>query len=480
MDSIHYKELLVKRLFELGILCYPSNGKVGLKGWNDFTDKEEYLKRALALLTNNPELNLAVNLGLSNVICIDIDDPKSFQRLYNPENFLTLSCRTPKGHHIFLQNDIGLEENISLPKFGVEILCKNHLAIIHGENYQLDLKEIRKASEYKPFFDFILEISNSQSQNKDNSLSKEFLHTGVLKEYLHTEIIKGKKEKGKKEINNFCIFNTQEEIFKRLDGFEKEFDFVEFVFELVFGVEAKKSMLCVLHDEENPSASVFEANSGYWRYRCFHDNETYSILNLLLKYFNIPDAKKQLFRQAFASYLVRTFSSNREREINIVRILRGKSKELAKVYLLVVSLNNSPGEHFLSVRDLSEILDLKDITKANRLLNYLCLVGVLEKLRRGYGRAYGYRERKDINIEELEKELKRTKGIDIYKLSKEKAMQFFDKEKVEKIYLRASDKKEQKAKKKELVGAGVGVGHRTKKNMSIEEIREFFNGKYLS
>jgi hypothetical protein len=105
---------------------------------------------------------------------------------------------------------------------------------------------------------------------------------------------------------------------------------------------------------------------------------------------------------------------------------------------------------------------------------------VLEKFRRGYGKAYGYKVKEDIDLRELEREIERLKGVDIYKLSKEKAMQFFDKEKVEKIYLRASDKKEQKAKNRELVGAGAGVGHQTKKNMSIEEIREFFKGKYLS
>jgi hypothetical protein len=490
MDSIRYKELLVKSLFELGILCYPSNGKVGLKGWNDFTDKEEYLKRALALLTNNPELNLAVNLGLSNVICIDIDDPKSFQRLYNPENFLTLSCRTPKGHHIFLQNDIGLEENISLPKFGVEILCKNHLAIIHGENYQLDLKEIRKASEYKSFFDFILDISNSQSQNtksqnKDNSLS-EFLHTEVFNRVLHTEVYQEKKYTPDRFLyvntpnDGFLYAKTPSEIFELLKRLEKDFEFIRYALNLFVGVEPKESMLCILHPEKHESAGFYRNKSGRWFYKDFHDGKVYSILDLILEVFKIPDSVKNLFRQAFASYLVRTFSSNREREINIVRILRGKSKELAKVYLLVVSLNNSPGEHFLSVRDLSGILNLGDITKANRLLNFLCLVGVFEKFKRGYGKAYGYKLREDIDLRELEREIERLKRVDIYKLSKEKAMQFFDKEKVEKIYLRASDKKEQKAKKRELVGAGAGVGHQTKKNLSNEEIRGFFNGKYLS
>jgi hypothetical protein len=489
MDSIHDKERLLKSLFEVGILCYPSRNKVGLEGWNDFTDKEEYLKRALALLTNDPELNLAVNLGLSNLICIDIDDPESFQRLYNPENFLTLSCRTPRGHHIFLQNDIGLEENISLPKFGVEILCKNHLAIIHGEKYQLNPKEIRKASEYKPFFDFILDISNSQSQNtksqkKDNSLS-EYLNTEVFNRVLNTEIYQEKKYPP----DRFLYLNTPDrllysntpseieiseiEIFGLLERLEKDFEFIRFVLNLFVGVEAKKSMLCILHPEKHESAGFYRNKSGRWFYKDFHDGKVYSILDLLLEYFNIPDDKEKLFRQAFANYLVRGYLSNRQKEINIMRLLRGKSKELAKAYFLIASLNSFHGEHFFSVRDLAQVLMLRNITKANRLLNFLCLIDVLKKNKRGYGKAYGYELKEDVDLRELEREIERLKGVDIYKLSKENAMKFFDKEKVEKIYLRES-------KKKELVGAGAGVGHQTKNNMRNEEIREFFNGKYLS
>jgi len=457
MDSIQYKEWLLKSLFELGILCYPSSGKVGLKGWNDFTDKEEYLRRALALLKNNPELNLAVNLGLSNVICIDIDDPNSFQRLYNPENFLTLSCRTPRGHHFFLQNDIGLEDNISLPKFGVEILCKNHLAIIHGENYQLDdLKEIRKASEYKSFFDFILDISNSQSLNKDNTLSGEYCDTHIYnrkknkKEYCNTHICN--------RDNSSILIHTsirgerggevfESEIFSRFAELEKEYSFIKFVFELVFGVEPKKNMLCVLHSEKNPSASVFRSNKTFrWVYKDFHPNgEVYSILDLLLEYFNVSERLRKVFQKAFAIYLVQSFYK-RDEDLKIVNLLRGINEDLSKSYLLIKAINSLRGEVFLGVRDFTKMLRIKNITSGNRILNYLCLIGLLEKVYYGVGKACGYRI-KDINIEELEKELERTKKIDIYRLSKERALEYFDKEKVEEIYKRAVEEK------KELVGA---------------------------
>jgi ABC-type antimicrobial peptide transport system permease subunit len=230
--------------------------------------------------------------------------------------------------------------------------------------------------------------------------------------------------------------------FEILGRLEKDFEFIRYALNLFVGVEPQKSMFCILHHGKRKSAGFYRNISGVWCYKDFHDGKIYSILDLLLKYLNISRDKEKLFKKAFASYLVRTFSSNREKEINIVRLLRNRSENLARVYLLIASLNSSLGEHFLSVRSLSWILRLRDITKANRLLNYLCLLGVLEKFKRGYGKAYEYKVRENINLEELEKELESTKEIDIYKLSKEKALEFFDKEKVEKIYLRENNKVE--------------------------------------
>jgi predicted transcriptional regulator len=232
-------------------------------------------------------------------------------------------------------------------------------------------------------------------------------------------------------------------IFELLGSFEKDFEFIRYAFNLFVGVEPQKSMSCIFHRGKQESAGFYRNISGVWCYKDFHDGKIYSILNLLLRYFNIPEDKEKLFKQAFAYYLVRGYiSKQNEKEIKIIKLLRDRSEKLARVYLLMASLDSSPGGHFLSVRDLSEILNLGDITKANRLLNYLCLVGVLDKFKQGYRKAYRYRVRNDIDIEGLRKELERTKGISIYKLSKEKALEYFDEEKVEKIYLRENNKVE--------------------------------------
>jgi hypothetical protein len=452
------KKKTVKAMLEgHHVYCYPANGKAGYPGWNN-NNLEEFLRTGNEILEKYPSSNLAVNLELSNLICIDIDDPEKFAKIYDVGKFNTLLCKTPKGYHIFLRNDIGLDKNINIK--GVEILCKNHLANIYGENYQLTFREAQNASEYKNFFDIILNLSNSQSQNKDNSLS-EYLHTEVINRVLHTEVYQEKKFSPNRLLyvytpyDRFLYAKTLSEIFKFLEELEKDFEFIRSALNLFVGVEAEKGMLCILHEEKHESAGFYRNKSGRWFYKDFHDGKVYSILDLLLEVLKIPDSMKKLFKQAFAYYLVRVYLSNQsEKEIEIVKLLRSKSEKLANVYLLIASLNSSPEEHFLSVRSLAGILQLKDITKANRLLNYLCLIGVLEKNKRGYGKAYGYKVR-DINIHELEKELERTREIDIYRLSKENALKYFDEEKIEKIYLRASDKKEQKAKKKELVGVGV-------------------------
>jgi hypothetical protein len=435
----HQKKKTVKEMLEgHRIYCYPANGKIGYPGWND-PNLEKFLRAGNEILKKYPSSNLAVNLELSNLICIDIDDPEKFTQIYDVSKFNTALCKTPRGYHIFLRNNIGLDKNINIKDYGVEILCKNHLANIYGEGYQLTFREIKNASEYKDFFDIILNISNSKFQNK-NSLS----------EYGVTQKYQEKRYQEKKSLSGILVYlNTPNEIFELLERLEKDFEFIRYALNLFVGVEAKRSMLCVLHDEKHESAGFYKNKSGIWCYKDFHDGKVYSVLDLLLAVFEIPDDKKRLFKLAFAYYLVRAYLfKQNEKEIKIVKLLRDKSEKLARVYLLIASLNSSPGKHFLSVRDLAEILGLRNITKANRLLNYLCLVGVFEKLKQGYGKAYGYRVRKDINIEELEKELERTKKIDIYRLSREKALEYFNKEKVEKIYLRVS-------KKKELVGAVV-------------------------
>jgi hypothetical protein len=65
------------------------------------------------------------------------------------------------------------------------------------------------------------------------------------------------------------------------------------------------------------------------------------------------------------------------------------------------------------------------------------LIGVFEKKAYGIRKAYGYII-KEISFDKLLSEIERTRNINIYRLSKNVAMEYFSKEKVRKIYRRKS------------------------------------------
>ncbi|MGC8885494.1 MAG: hypothetical protein ACP5KK_03315, partial [Candidatus Nanoarchaeia archaeon] len=409
------------------------------EGWNVVDNKEEYIARTIALLKESSKYNLAINLQASGLIAVDVDDIEKFSKLYRT-SFDTLACKTPRGYHYYFVNDINLNKNITLEQFGVE-LHANHLSNIYGEGYEFFMREPKKASEFTSFFNTILELYDTlHSKKQEFHLSGSNLYTQVYNKDLSICIhksIKGEK-KEKKDIIDLCIHDTLG-VFDRFRELEKNEEFIKFVFEVCFGVLAKRSMLCVLHEEQHPSASVFRSCvSGRYLYKDFHTNRAYSLLDLLIEYYSIPEHLQKLFRLCFAKYLLKIFSLKEETK-ELYKLLRTRDNNLAKAYFLVASLNtNELTEHFLGVRDLARMLKLKNITRANRVLNYLCLIDVIDKKACGRGKAYSY-EVKEVNREGLDKlanELERTKKIDIYKLSKTLALKYFAREKVEKIYMR--------------------------------------------
>ncbi|MGC8885503.1 MAG: hypothetical protein ACP5KK_03360 [Candidatus Nanoarchaeia archaeon] len=242
------------------------------------------------------------------------------------------------------------------------------------------------------------------------------------------------------------------EIFAQFLELEKSEEFVRFFFEIVFNAKSSRSMLCVLHQERNPSASVFKsAVSGRYLYKDFHNYKTYSLLDLLIEYFNVPQHLQKLLRLNFARYLlnIASLKPSLKQEIRkLYSLLRAQDNNLAKAYFIIASLNmNGLNEHFISVRDIAKMLQLKNIAYANRLLNFLCLMDLIDKKGLGnFGKANAY-ELKAINLEKLAIELEKIKQIDIHKLNKNLALSIFDREKVESIYRRTSDNIQQKLRK---------------------------------
>jgi len=448
----------------MGVLCTLSNGKAGIKGWNSINNREKYVENTLKLLCKHPNYNIAINLEPSNLICIDVDNPEAFKECFNldSETFATLSCKTTRGFHCYLRDDLGITKNHDFKeKYGFEIHVKNHLSNLLGEGYEINENhtEIRHASEFKDFFKQAQILDNkekTQSNSSNHTLStrnnsvsntevfnedKEYLNTEVYsnlkEEYLYTEVFK--KE---------CSANRQ--VFKSLhfNDYEKNKEFIKFAFKLAFNVEPRRSMLCILHEEENPSASVFQNEKGRFLYKDFHDDKCYQLIDLLLEYYGIPKKEQGVFKIAFAYYLV-ALSLGNEKELRIIQILRQFNNQyLWRAFFLAASLNKlgelDDQEHFLSVRTLAQALDLRNITKANRLLNFLCLIDVSKKTYRGFRKACKYETNIDLNIDTLTSIARALSEIDIFRLSREKALELFDYDKVNSIYKRSENRFEYK------------------------------------
>ena len=440
---LNSKSEIIRQLFELGIICTLAEGKKGIKGWNSISNREQYIKRILKCLEQNSNYNIAINLEASNLICIDIDDPEAFRKFFNfnSETFSTLSCNTPRGFHSYLNNDLGINQNYDFKKeYGFEIHAKNHLSNILGEDYEINenYTEIKNASEFRDFFKQVQILENQKNTQSNNSnltlgaKNTNPLYTEVFnkrEEYFNTEVFK-KGSRGYKRIFETLHFND----------YEKDEKFIRFAFKIAFNAEPKKSMLCILHLERRPSASVFQNENGRFLYKDFHNNKSYPLIDLLLEYYRIPKKERGVFKIAFAYFLGALFLGDK-REFQIIQALRRFNNEyLQRTFFLTASLSKlsklDNQEHFLSVRTLSQALNLKNITRANRLLNFLCLIDVLQKKYRGMGLACQYEVNKNLDTEVLVSEAVKFSEIDISKLGKAKALELFDYEKVNLIYRR--------------------------------------------
>jgi hypothetical protein len=234
-----------------------------------------------------------------------------------------------------------------------------------------------------------------------------------------------------------------EKIFEELRKLEREENFIKFVFRFLFNIEPKKCMHCILHPEKHPSASVFfNPKTARFEYKDFHTGKVFDVVDLLLEYFSIPERLRKVFRLAFASFLIKVHAGTDKMDIiKTFELLKKYDCNLGKVYFLIASLNevNKP---FISVRNLAFILNIKNITRANRYLNFLCLVEVVKKSERGLRKAHGY-ELQTVDLTNLNHLLDRLKALnlEIYNLSQQKALQIFEVEKVKMVYRREANSK---------------------------------------
>lgn len=450
MQENELKELLAYAEFyhDAGFSVIPlqTGRKQPLIQWQEYQRRIATLEEIHQWFERWKDTNIGIVTGrVSNIIVLDVDGEEGWRTIRdnNLEIPMTWSVATGKGAHFYFKHPGGEITNFVKVLPGIDLRGDRGYVVappsIHpsGRIYQWnnDLKlEPAEAPEW--LLELILnkDIKDSSIFIQKSIITKNFCisdtvhHVFNVRESITTT-------------RDFCIKDTVhrlDDVFKRFRELEEREDFLDFVFEIGLGETARKDMLCVLHQEDHPSASVFKSNvSGRYLYKDFHTSKTYSILDLLNEYyFNSNEKLKEVFKACFAKYLIKTFPMKEETK-KIYKLLRSRDENLAKTYFLIASLNTNETieQQFLSVRDLARVLKLSNITHANRLLNYLCLIDVIEKKTRGSRKAYGYRT-KEVSLDNLLNEIERTRNVNIYKLSKTVAMEYFPKEKVKKIYMR--------------------------------------------
>ncbi|MGC9000793.1 bifunctional DNA primase/polymerase [Caldisericum sp.] len=452
MRQNRLKELLVYAEFyhDAGFSVIPlqARRKQPLISWQEYQERIATLEEIHSWFKHWKNLNIGIVTGkVSNIIVLDIDGEKGWSVIREKNLKLpnTWKVQTGKGAHYYFRYPGWKVSSFTQLLPGIDLRGDGGYVVappsMHpsGEIYQWDneLKgELAEAPEW--LLELILnkDIKDSSICIQKSLITKNFcisdtVHHGfnVRKPIIPTR--------------DFCIKDTVrrlDDVFKRFRELEEREDFLDFVFEIGLGEKVGRDMLCVLHQEDHPSASVFKSNvSGRYLYKDFHTSKTYSILDLLNEYyFNSNEKLKEVFKACFAKYLIQAFPMEEETK-KIYKLLRSRDENLAKTYFLIASLNTNEtiDQQFLSVRDLARVLKLSNITHANRLLNYLCLIDVIDKKTRGNRKAYGY-VTKEVNLFNLLSEIERTKNINIYKLSKTVAMKYFPQKKVKEIYMRKS------------------------------------------
>lgn len=160
------------------------------------------------------------------------------------------------------------------------------------------------------------------------------------------------------------------------------------------------------------------------------ENAPESLLWDLVERFNA----KAVFWLAFAAGIVRLYQEAKFREVLLRLREFNHGLHLARVFFIILSLDSlrqlDNEGRFISVRTLAGMLNLKKFA-VNRALNFLCLLGLVEKAERGEGKAYSYTV-KLVRPDRLEK----FKTLEWPGLNRERAAANFGEDKAAAVYLR--------------------------------------------
>lgn len=208
----------------------------------------------------------------------------------------------------------------------------------------------------------------------------------------------------KKLGKNHIEFNNKKEFF---DYIYRELDLSEFL-----GVEPKRSFPCILPShgglDENPSASVFQTRGGVWQYKCFSEDISLNIKQLIEILGNFNSEFQALeFLKSVCNLKIRETAWSREQNENIDNILYSLStsdelsfealcptashnvRNARMLYLQVLAIAKSsifPDKadgsgnvlFYMSNRQLAKATGKSSIDKTSKYLKMLIYHGLLE------------------------------------------------------------------------------------------------------
>jgi len=237
---------------------------------------------------------------------------------------------------------------------------------------------------------------------------------------------------------------------------------------------------CPFHPPDHHSSGSFKrGDKGDLIYHDFHDKSSYTIPEFayFLKYRERmgKEARKKKYTEAVVdvAITVGVFTKSSFEKLTLAKKILEKIDELplptrtkntlktahsiiAEVAVRFSFLDNHQDCFFLSCRELAEKMN-KDVVASNRIINFLCTLGVLEKLPKGKGiRKADIFRLKDVSFNELRAKAKKLKdnGATLANFSRKQAAKVLPSEKVKKIFRRngevflksmGSDEKKRKA-----------------------------------
>lgn len=152
------------------------------------------------------------------------------------------------------------------------------------------------------------------------------------------------------EAHNASYFLQKYNPSKRI--FETKQEFINYIYQINIGelleIENYKSFNCIFHDDNSPSASIFQNDDGVYLYKCFSENISYNIIGVIerLGKFQTRYDTLEFIKKMFNFEIKNTEFQQRQKQILLETLNTLYSKEFEE-YCKVTNQNIKHIKHYL-------------------------------------------------------------------------------------------------------------------------------------